>query len=268
MRQSRHKKNNAMKQCLIVCALMLSLAACGGASRSQSDNLAAEDRDKAAEARLQAATGYLEAGQLDRAKFHLEKALAHQPNHAGVQSTLGYYYSQVGENDRAEEHFQKALRLDGKNPGVLDLYGIYLCRQGKYSKAQELFDRAIEIPSNPKMASVLENAGLCALRSKADGKAEEYFRRSLQHNPKQPNALLEMANRELQAARLERAKNYWERFKEVGRDTSRSLWVGIQLAHALRDKDSVASLGLKLEQLFPDSDEAVLYADKKQQWRN
>jgi type IV pilus assembly protein PilF len=268
MRLTCYEEYNAMKQCLIVCALILSLAACGSAPSSPSDNLASEDRVKAAEARLQAATGYLEAGQLDRAKFHLEKALAHQSNHAGVQSALGYYYSQVGENARAEEHFQKALKLDGNNPGVLDLYGVYLCRQGKYSKAQELFDRAVDVPSNPKMASVLENAGLCALRSKADNKAEEYFRRALQYNPKQPSALLEMANREFEQQRLDRAKGYYDRFKEVGTDSSRSLWVGIQLAHALRDKDAVASLGLKLERLFPDSDEADLYADKKQQWRN
>ncbi|NQD38632.1 type IV pilus biogenesis/stability protein PilW [Permianibacter sp. IMCC34836] len=257
-----------MKQCLTVCVLMLCLAACSSAPSSQPDNLASDKREKAAEARLAAASGYLDAGQMERAKFHLDKALQHAPDNANVQATLGYYYSLVSENKRAEEHFQKALRLDGDSPGVLDLYGVYLCRQGKYSKAQELFERAIAIPSNPKMASVMENAGLCALRSNAPEKADEYFRRALQHNPKQANALLEMANRELEQQRLERAKGYWDRFKEVGRDTPRSLWVGIQLAHALRDKDTVASLGLKLEQIFPDSEEADLYADKKQQWRN
>lgn len=257
-----------MKQCLTVCALLLLLTACGGAAKPDPDNLASDNRAQAAEARLQAASGYLDAGQLERAKFHLDKALAHDPDSAGVQSTLGYYYSLVGEDERAEQHFEKALRINGKNPGVLDLYGVYLCRQGKYKKAEELFERAIDIPSNPKMASVLENAGLCALRSKADSKATEYFRRALQHNPKQPNALLEMANHELQQQRFERAKGYWDRFKEVGRDSSRSLWIGIQLAHALRDKDTVASLGLKLERLFPDSDEANLYLDNKQKWRN
>lgn len=257
-----------MKHGLIVCALMLLLTACGSAPKSSADNLASDKRSKAAEARLQAASGYLEAGQLDRAKFHLEKALSHDPNNAGVQSTLGYYYSLVGETQRAEQHFDKALRLDRNNPAVLDLYGVYLCRQGAYAKAQELFDRAIANPSNPKMAAVLENAGLCAMRNQRPDKAEEYFRRSLQHNPKQPHALLEMAARELEQQRYERAKGYWDRFKEVGRDSSRSLWVGIQLAYVLRDKDAVASLGLKLERLFPDSDEADLYADKKQQWRN
>lgn len=257
-----------MKQCLTVCAVLLLLSACGGASKPDPDNLASENRTKAAEARLHAASGYLDAGQLDRAKFHLEKALAHDPNNAGVQSALGYYYSLVGETARAESHFDKAFRLDSKNPAVLDLYGVYLCRQGKYSKAQDMFERAIAISSNPRMASALENAGLCALRSAGPEKAEEYFRRSLQHNPKQPNALLEMAAREVELQRFDRAKGYYDRFKEVGRDSSRSLWVGIQLAHALRDKDMVASLGLKLERLFPDSDEADLYADKKQQWRN
>ena len=257
-----------MKQCLTVCALLLLLTACGSASKTDPDNLASESRGKAADARLQAASGYLDAGELDRAKYHLDKALAHDPDNAGVHSTLAYYYSRVGEIERADQHFEKALKLDGKNPSVLDLYGVYLCRQGRYAKAQDMFERAIAIPSNPKMASVLENAGLCAQRSKADDKAIEYFRRALQHNPKQPNALLEMANHELQQQRLERAKGYWDRFKEVGRDSSRSLWIGIQLAHALRDKDMVASLGLKLERLFPDSDEANLYLDNKQKWRN
>lgn len=268
MRQFRQNKKSMLKQSLSAGFLLLLLTACGGASKPDPDNLASGNRAKAAEARLQAASGYLDAGQLDRAKFHLEKALAHDPKNANVQSTLGYYYSLVGETEQAEQHFERALRLDGKNTGVLDLYGVYLCRQGKFSKAQDLFERAIAIPSNPRMASVLENAGLCAQRAKADDKAIEYFRRALQHNPKQPNALLEIANHELQQQRYERAKGYWDRFKEVGRDSSRSLWIGIQLAHALRDKDTVASLGLKLERLFPDSDEANLYLDNKQKWRN
>ncbi len=252
---------------VLLAVLMLSLTACGSNPSNEPEALESSQRAKAAEARLQAASGYIESGQLERAKAHLDKAMQHQPDNANVQSTMGYYYSLVGENELADKHFEKALKLNPRNPSVLDLYGVYLCRQGKYSKAQELFERAMAIPSNPQMASVLENAGLCAMRSQATAKAEEYFRRALQHNPKQPQALLEMANSEFQYKRYERAKGYWDRYEAVGRDSPRSLWVGIQIAHVLSDKDKVASLGLKLEQLFPDSEEAGLYADKKQQWR-
>ena len=78
-------------------SFILLLSACGSAPTNDGENLESDQRAKAAEARLAAATGYLGNGQLDRAKAHLDKAVEHQPNNADVQATLGYYYSLVGE---------------------------------------------------------------------------------------------------------------------------------------------------------------------------
>ena len=37
-------------------------------------------------------------------------------------------------------------------------------------------------------------------------------------------------------------------------------------SYKMNDLDAVFSYGLKLEQLFPDSDETELFLDKKAQW--
>jgi type IV pilus assembly protein PilF len=252
---------------MLLCAVVAMLQGCASDSAAPNKLDPNADNAKATQARLDAGWGYLAGNNLAAAKRHLDKAFAYSPNHSDVNRALGHYFERVGEKEEAEKHYRKAVSLNSKNGDALSDYGAFLCRAGKFAKAQEMFDDAIKVPAYENVAGTLENAGICTLNTGNSSGAEDFFLRALRHNPKQPGALLEMANIEFERKRLERAKQYFQRYTEVRSDNARSLWIGVQINQALGDKNAVASMGLKLERMYPDAEETLKYLDAKAKWR-
>jgi len=129
-----------------------------------------------------------------------------------------------------------------------------------------MFQRAIDIPTYSEVSKTFYNVGLCALKQDDTEKAQTYFRNALNRDSSMSGALIEMSKIEFAKQRYERAMNYIKRFEKNGRVTSESSWLGLRVAHYLRDKDAIARYGLLLEQRFPDSHETSAYLDNKRQW--
>ena len=68
---------------IVVSVFVLALSAC--ASQPTSRTVAATNENKAAIERLNAGWGYMGAGNFQRAKYHLDRALEHDPKNAKVQ---------------------------------------------------------------------------------------------------------------------------------------------------------------------------------------
>ncbi len=224
------------------------------------------DKEKAAQVRLSAGLQYLQAGSLRNAKRHLDKALELGADSGNVHFGIAYYYEKVKEFDRAEKSYKKALRIESKNPDFLNGYGSFLCGRGQFKKADKYFNKAIERPIYADIASAFMNAGVCAKQDGDGDKAARYFRKALNRNNKLPVALIEMAEAEFDKQRYRRAFSYIKRYEEVSRPTANSLWLSLRVAHFQKDKDALASYKIKLEQLFPDSDETAEYLDSRDQW--
>ena len=224
------------------------------------------DRDKAAQVRLSAGLQYLQKGSLQNAKRHLDRALELGADSGNVHFGIAYYYEQVKEFERAEKSYKKALKIEPKNPDFLNGYGSFQCNKGNYKKADKYFNKAIEQPIYPDIASAYMNAGVCAKLAGLRNKAASYFRRALNRNNKLPIALIEMAEVEFKKERYQRAYSYIQRYEEVSRPSANSLWLGLRVAHFRKDKDALASYAIKLERLFPDSDETAEYLDNRSQW--
>ena len=224
------------------------------------------DRHKAAQTRLSAGLQYLQNGSLQNAKRHLDKALELGAESANVHFGLAYYYEKVKEFKKAEKSYKKALRIEPKNPDFLNGYGSFLCTKKEYSEADKYFNKAIEQPAYADIESAFMNAGVCAKREGDLSKAGGYFRKALNRNAKLPVALIEMANIEFEKKRYERAVKYIKRFEAISRPSAYSLWLALRVSHFVNDKDARASYAIKLEQLYPDSDETANYLDNKSQW--
>jgi len=224
------------------------------------------DRKKAAQVRLNAGLQYLKLGNLKAAKRHLDKALAFGADSANVHFGLAYYYQNVKDYERAEKAYRKALKIEPDNPDILNGYGQYLCERGDFRRALDYFERAIETPIYPDVTSALNNAGVCSLRAGNPKQADHFFRKALNIDPKMPVPLLEMAKLEFAKKRYQRAMSYLRRYEAVAKPTPESLWLGLRTAFYLKDKDARASYALKLEKMFPDSDETAEYLDNKQRW--
>jgi len=92
------------------------------------------DLEKAAATRLTLGLRYLAQGDFEKAKFNLDKALAHYPKSEEVQRGVAWYYEKVNEDKLAEEHYKKALSINNKNPSLLNQYGVFLCRKGELNE--------------------------------------------------------------------------------------------------------------------------------------
>ena len=224
------------------------------------------DRQKASQIRLSAGLQYLKNGNLLNAKRHLDKALELGANTGNVHFGIGYYYEKVKEFDKAEKSYQKALGFEKNNPDFLNGYASFLCGQGDFTNAQKYFSRAIEQPIYADIASAYMNAGICAKRSNRKKIAASYFRKALYRNNKLPTALIEMSEVEFNKLRYERAHSYMKRYEEVSRPSSSSLWLALRIASLRKNKNDLATYAIKLEQMFPDSEETAEFLDNKNQW--
>ncbi len=224
------------------------------------------DMQKAAATRLTMGLTYLGQGDYEKAKYNVDKALSQHPNSEDVQRGVAYYYEQVNEIESAEKHYKKALAINNKNPALLNQYGVFLCQHGRMKESQKMFMASIEIPTNKDVSSTYENAAKCQRKDGNIKIAEQYFRKSLNHNPEQSGSLLGMADIEYGKSRYQRTRGYLNRYENVARHSPRSLWLAIRNESKLGNMDAVASYAIRLEQLFPDSTETELFLDTRNQW--
>jgi type IV pilus assembly protein PilF len=59
------------------------------------------------------------------------------------------------------------------------------------------------------------------------------------------------------------SRAYLQRYSEVARHTSESLWVGIRVERVLGDKNALASYGMSLKGNFPNAEETRLYLESQ-----
>ena len=224
------------------------------------------DKEKAASTRLSLGLRYLSQGDYEKAKFNLDKAFAHLPKNENVLRGLAWYYEKVSETTLAENYYKKALAVNAKNPALLNQYGVFLCRNNQLQKSLEMFDASAKILSNKDVGGTYENAATCSLMAGDTEKAEIMYRKALNHNPRQRDSLLGMATIEFGKARYKRSRSYLSRYEQIAKHTPRSLWLALRTESKLGNMNAVASYAIKLEQLYPDSQQTVDYLDSRSQW--
>lgn len=227
-------------------------------SAFSSDPTAAPDYHRAALVNVELGLGYLAQGQVARAKTKLNHALKLAPSIAETHSAMAYFLEMVGEEKDSEREHKKAVALSGKG-AVYNNYGAFLCRRSRFKEADKAFGMAIQDKEYVRTAEVFENAGVCALKSANQEKAQEYLATAIRRDPNRSTALLELADLDLQQGKATEASDLLGRYKAIAEPSARSLWLGILAAKALNDENSLASQALLLKNLFEDSPEYQLY---------
>jgi len=200
---------------------------------------------------------YLRLGNYEMSREKLDRALAADPDNTEALDAIAVLYEQVGEPDKAEKNYKKSLRVNPENPRGHNNYGQFLCMQGRYEEAEKEFLRAANDAFYETPALALTNAGLCAMRIPDEEMAEKYFRQALDLDPKYPPALLQMATLNYAGSNYLSARAYLERFREFGKQSPESLWLGVRTEYALDDHQAWGKYALTLKNNFPDSQQAA-----------
>jgi len=159
-----------------------------------------------AEARITLGLGYLENGNMAKAKENIEKALEHAPEYYRAMISLAHYYDVVGETEQAHEAYEDALDEHDDNGHVLNNYGAFLCKIGEYNEADELFNEAVKQDNYYLLSSSYENAGLCAVKYRNFTKAKQYFTRAIEHDPQRTRSILHLAKLEIESGNFSQAR--------------------------------------------------------------
>ena len=241
--------------------LTLSLLA-GCVSGGAGDPLASrQGREEAGRAYVQLGLGYLQQGLTGQAKTPLVKALA--LDGADAHAALALVFQAEGEPALAETHFRKALAARPGDTRIRNNYGSFLYAQGQFREAQQMFRQAAADTLYPERSRVYENLGLVALRLERRDQAREYLGKALQLDPRQPKALLEMAELSYENRHYVPARDYYDRFSQLSDANARSLLLGSRLARAFDEPGTAAELGQQLQRLYPGTPEYQQYLSEQ-----
>ncbi|MDH5633828.1 MAG: type IV pilus biogenesis/stability protein PilW [Gammaproteobacteria bacterium] len=205
---------------------------------------------------VQLAVEYMQRGQLEYAKENVERALALDRDNSNANHIAALLWIRLKDMDKAESYFERAVKLDPKNSEAENNFGVFVCGRGRYLDAIKHFDAALLNPLYKTPEAAAENAGLCLMKAHRASRAETYFRKALNYQPRSGKALLGLAKVSYTRGRMLSARGFLQRYFAAAKDTPEALLLAVKVERALGAKDQQASYELRLKGKFPDSREA------------
>jgi len=220
-------------------------------------------REEARQAYVQLGIGYLQQGQVERAKVPLKRALDLDSSDADANAALGLVFQAEMEADLADQYFLKALSARRNDARILNNYGSFLYEQKRYKEAYQRFEQAAADNLYPERSKVFESLGMTALKLNQRDLARDHFTKALRLDNQQPRALLEMAELSFEDGHYVPSRDYYDRFSQLSEQNARSLLLGTRLAKIYQDRNKAASDGLLLKRLYPGTPEYQQYLSEQ-----
>jgi type IV pilus assembly protein PilF len=218
------------------------------------------DKDKEVEQRVDAANQYLLKGNVEAAMFHLHKAEEVNPESAAVHEALARAFTVTGDNKLADQNFRRAISIDPAYSRARNNYAAFLYAQGDLDGAVRQLEIVVADTAYESRASAWANLGNAYLRKGDAAKAEEALSRAVRMDRSQAPSLLELAVLQYGKNDYASAQKNYAQFRALGgKQSARSLLLGVRLARLAGDRDAEASYVLQLKSLYPDSDEFRQY---------
>lgn len=253
---------------LVAMALVLGLAACRHSPGiikvpNQMNNLKSEphdtdkqDKHAAAQTHTQLAAAYMKQDHLKEAEAALHKALGFDDKYIPAHTMLAILDWRIKRLQDADSEFRAAIAIDPTNGDTNNNYGKFLCAQGKRKEAMRYFNKALVDPFYKTPAVANTNAGECLLKGGDYTGAAGYLNKALQDDSNFAPALLAMAELDYHKGDAFQARGYLQRFEGAGKATPESLLLGYQIATRLSDKGAASNYFNRLQDQFPDSQQA------------
>lgn len=184
-------------------------------------------------------------------------AIESDANYGPAYNVLGLVHAQLREDAAAEKSFQRALAINPNDSQANNNYGSFLCSRGRERESIAYFLAAVKNPLYQEPQSAFTNAGICSRKLGNDKDAEDYLLKALQLQPGQPRALQALAELYYQRGDYPATRQLVGRYLEVAPASPEVLWLGVQSARRLGDRNAEASFGFQLRRSFPDSKEAL-----------
>ncbi len=219
------------------------------------------DADRRAGVRMELASAYFSRGQLETALDEVKLALQVNPVLGEAYNLRALIYGAMGEDRLAEDSFARALQINPQDGAALHNQGWFLCQRDRFGAAQAQFAAALALPQYRDVARTQLARGLCFGRNKQWPEAEAALMRAYELEPGNPSIGINLAEVLVQRQELERARFYIGRINDVpAAANAQTLWLALRIEHKLGRPGNARQLGDRLQERYPQSPEAALYA--------
>lgn len=220
-------------------------------------------KKRAVEVQIELGRSYMDRGQLETAHEAFKKALSLDPDSVDANTLMAVLYERIDRASGAEKYYRRAVENDPEDGGTNNNYGAYLCRLGRYEDADKYFARALQDPFYKTPGSALANAGVCARLAGDAAKAEGYFRKALELDPRSAAALFELARISFDKRDYLRARAFMQRLESISPPDATALELAARIEDELGDKAAAAKYRERLKTEFPDREPGSVTGETK-----
>ena len=216
---------------------------------------------EALDQRLSLARRYIGDKNWSDAKRNLRLATQISPNDAQVYEVYALFHQSTGELDLAEDYFKEAIDRRPDFSRARNNYAAFLFMLSRFEEARKQLVVVIDDALYSARPQAFVNLGMCESKLGNLIAAKDAYTRALLMEPRNSLALIELGYIALDSGDLALARQYYDKHRDiVRRQSSRALWLGIQLARKQNDRDMEGSLSLLLESWYPNSLEYQFHA--------
>jgi len=207
---------------------------------------------------------YLAQHNYEKAMLKLRKAIKLNNTNAIAYNYLGVLYWRLEKPEFAKKFFKTSQELSPLNAAINHNYASFLCSQKHYEEASLLFGKVFENPLYDKLSSAYQISADCDLVILQLNSAEKKYKKALQLDKKNIRAMLGIYSFDITTTNIKIAQYYFDRYEQRTTHSPDSLWLGINIQRKLGDNNKLSSYILELKNLYPDSDETLLFIEGKQ----
>ena len=243
---------------LAACATTTQQAQQGGSAmlqRPASDRPVTSEAQGKAKIHADLSMAYLSARRFGVALDEARMALAYDNDYAPAHHANALVLMALEDAESARLSFERAASLAPGDPEINNSYGWYLCTRGDYENGIARLERAVRNPYYLTPTRPLTNIGLCELARKNEDAADAAFRRALQADNNNRQALLNLAAIAYRRGNLAAAHAHLNTAHQRGEPSAASLWLGVRVERARGNRDGEGSYASQLRRLFPTSRE-------------
>lgn len=236
--------------------LTASLAGCVSGGGTKVADKPGQSREDAANVWVQLGQKYMEMGKLELAKQDLLKALEFDSKNVDAHTVLATLYDRVGDRTNAEIQYRQAVEIAPKSGAANNNYGLYLCKLGKFDLAQKHFEAAFADGFANQQDMAYTNAGTCVMLGNGSlDTAEADFRRAIEINANNSQALYQLARVLYQKNDFFKARAFIQRYDALGQPNPDALLLARNIEVKLGHADSARDYAQRLREQFPDSEQ-------------